>query len=296
MNQHEQVKGALALKIDSLPNLPTTAAWLLQLLRDPDSDVREIEKAIRYAPDLTADVLRMANSAYFGYAGKIGSVRQAVVRLGWQRVFQVVLASRLKGVMAHSVPGYDLVTGELWRHAVAVSVAAERLGSELGLRVPEETFTAAILHDVGKIVIGSLIRADLSEIEVAVKSGLSFEEAERRVLGFDHAEAGAEALGGWHLPTSLVEAVRWHHAPDAFPGASTMVDIIHVADMLCLMLGIGVGREGLGYAPSSGATRRLGLRVETLEAVASRVPEGTEELLRVFGADSAGDHVDTGVL
>jgi len=62
------------------------------------------------------------------------------------------------------------------------------------------------------------------------------------------------------------------------------------------MLGIGLGREGLGYAPSSGATRRLGVRVGTLEAVASRVPEGTEELLRVFGADSAGDHVDTGVL
>lgn len=142
------------------------------------------------------------------------------------------MASSVNGVMAREVPGYGLGRGELWRHAVAVSVISENLSKGLDLPVPEETFTAALLHDVGKLVLGGMVHADLARIEGALARGVSFENAEREVLGLDHAEAGAEILERWSIPEGLVSAVRWHHAPDRSPGHD-------------VMLGIGTGREGL---------------------------------------------------
>jgi putative nucleotidyltransferase with HDIG domain len=264
----------------SLPTIPTSAARVLRLIRDPDSDAAQIEQAVRYDPAFTGNILRLANSAYFGFSGEIGSVRQAVVHLGWKMMFHIVVATSIRSVMAKKVPGYELAPGELWRHSIAVSVASEGLAKHLKIPTPEEAFTAALLHDLGKLVTGAYVDEDLEKVEDAVAGGLSFEEAERVVLGFDHSEIGGRVLEHWAFPPELVHAVRWHHDPDRAPERGVMLDIVHVADMLCLMLGIGIGREGLGYRPATGATDRLGLRVADLESVASRTLEGTEELLR----------------
>jgi len=271
-------------KVKLFPSMPGAAGKLLKLLDNPDTTAAQIGQILRYDPGLTANLLKLTNSAYFGLPCKVGSVKQAIVLLGWKRLVQLVMASCVNAVMGKAVPGYDLPAGELWRHSIAVSVAAEDLAKELKISASEEIFTAALLHDVGKLVLGGFVKEDLEKIETEASRGISFEVAERIVLGTDHAEIGAQILKNWSFPPTLVNAVRRHHDPDSAGKTDILVDIVHVANILCLMIGIGVGREGLCYKPSPLATKRLGLKSTHLEMVASRTLQYVDELCDVFGS------------
>jgi len=267
--------------INTFPGMPLAALKLLALMDDPGVTVPQIEEILRQDAGLTANLLKLANSAYFGIPSKVGSVRQAVILLGLKRLIQMVIAACTSAIMGRSVPGYDLSAGELWRHSLAVSVAAEGLVRELKLDAAEEIFTAALLHDVGKLILGQFVQEDYHKIELALTQGVPFETAEAIVLGTDHATVGAEVLSRWSLPADIVNAVRWHHGPEKAPRTDAMLDVVHVANMLCLMIGIGVGREGLQYMPSENVTQRLGLSAAHLERVASQTLQWANELSQV---------------
>jgi putative nucleotidyltransferase with HDIG domain len=278
---------AIGAKVSSLPGMPGQAAKLLQLLQDPEASAVQVETLLRLDPGLTANILKLANSAYFGFSSRIGSVRQAMLLLGSRRLVQLVIASSVGAVLKQPVQGYALSPGELWRHSIAVSVAAEGLVGELKVAGAEEIFTAALLHDVGKLVMGAFVQQDLPGIEACAARGESFHLAERAILGTDHAEVGAQILARWRFPEAIVQAVRHHHDPDAAPDTRRLLDVVHVANVLCLMMGIGVGREGLRYAPSPQATRRLGLKTAHLERVSSQTLQSINELSQVFQAGPA---------
>lgn len=278
----QKSKYDITARVKAFPSMPSAAAKLLSLLDNPDTTISQIERILRYDPGLTANILKLTNSAYFGLPAKVGSVKHAVVLLGWKRLIQLIMASCVSAIMNRSVPGYDLPPGGLWRHSIAVSVAAEGLMKQLKIPMDDETFTAALVHDLGKLVLGSSIKDDVETIELAASEGVPFEVAEHMVLGTDHAEVGAQILTNWSFPPEIVSAVRWHHEPDSADETSTLIDIVHVANVLCLMIGIGVGREGLRHEPSLLATKRLGLKTSHLEAVASMTLQWVDELTDVF--------------
>ena len=272
----------IASAIKSFPGMPGTAVKLLGLIDDPSMRVSQIEEILRHDPGLTANVLRLANSAYFGIPSKVGSIRQAVILLGLKRLIQMVIAACVSAIMDKSVPGYDLPPGELWRHSIAASVAAEGLVKVLKVEAAEEIFTAALLHDVGKLVLGDFVKDEFKQIETAVSQGISFEMAEKIVLGANHAEVGARILTKWLLPPEIVNAVQFHHAPETSEQRSSMLDIVHVANFISMMIGIGIGRDGLQHQPSVEVTERLGLEPEHLEKVASQTMQWVKEFSEVL--------------
>ena len=266
--------------------MPAAALKLLTLLKDENTSNAQIEQILRYEPGLTANILKLTNSAYFGLPTKIGSIRQAILMIGWKKLTQIVLASCVSAIIDKPVQGYDLSAGDLWRHSVAVSVASEMLVKELKLSVSEEVFTAALLHDVGKMVLGRYVKEDIAVIDGEEMQDVPFEQVERSMFGIDHAEIGANILRRWSFPPAMISAVRWHHEPDAAPKPNHLIDVVHVADILCLMSGIGVGREGLQYRPSPTACERIGLTEEHLEKVASQTLQWANELAASLQADS----------
>jgi putative nucleotidyltransferase with HDIG domain len=274
----------IASMIKTFPGMPGAALKLLALVDESDVTVQQIEGILMQDAGLTANLLKLANSAYFGIPSKVGSVRQAVILLGLKRLVQMVIAACTNAIMGRSVPGYDLPAGELWRHSLAVSVAAEGLVRELKMQAAEEIFTVALLHDVGKLILGQFVQDDYGKIERALAQGLPFETAEAMVLGTDHAAIGAEVLSKWSLPADIVHAVRWHHAPEKAERVNTMLDVVHVANVLCLMIGIGVGRMGLHHEPSTAVTTRLGLGTAHLEKVASQTLNWANELSQAMAA------------
>jgi len=269
-------------KVKAFPSMSGTAMRLLGLLEDPKTNVAEIESALKYEPSLTANILKLTNSAYFGLPRQVGSISQAVSLLGTKKLIQLILATCVSAVMDKPVPGYDLSSEDLRRHCIAVSVVAEDILRELKQEVKSEVFTAALLHDIGKLVLGNFLKDKPDIINQMLVKEVSFEIAEKEILGTDHAEIGALILEQWSFPKDIVAAVRFHHNPELSPKADSLIDVVHIANMLCLMLGIGGGKIGLSYQPSSLAIKRLGLKSHHIEIVASRIMQWVNELSEIF--------------
>ena len=269
-------------QVRSFPGMPATAAKLMPLLQNPDSSAAQIEDILKYDPGLTANILKLTNSAYFGLPSRVSSVRQAIMLLGWKRLLQLVMTMCMSVLMKKPLPGYGLSRGELWRHSVAVSVAADVLVKSLSISDADEVFTAALLHDIGKLVLGEYVQEDLGNIEQMVGKGISFEVAEFVVLGTNHAQIGARILQNWSLPQELVNAVSWHHDPDQCDHYCLMSDVVHLANILGWMIGYGQGHKGQPVEPSFEVIERLGIHDGQMEKLAEKTLQEVTRLSEIL--------------
>jgi putative nucleotidyltransferase with HDIG domain len=265
-------------KVEAFPSMPAAGTKLLAALEKPEVSVKQVEDILRYDPGLTANVLKLANSAYFGIPARIGSVKQAIVLLGLKRLMQLVIASCVGAVMNKSVPGYNMPPGNLWRHAIAVSIAAEALIKDKKDLDTEDFFTPALLHDVGKLVLGSFVKEDLGAIESITAKGIPFVVAENMILGTDHAEIGAKILAMWSFPPEIVDAVRWHHDPEAGDHSSMQIDVVHLANVLCQTKSAGPDSIGQSVELSTAVTERLGIKIAQFDTISGKVSGWVEEL------------------
>ncbi len=255
-------------RVATLPHLPDTVLRLVSVVSNPDSSVEQIVEAIRYDQSLTAEVLRLCNSAYYGLARTIDSLDAAICLLGTSKVFQLVMAAHARTLLGRPQEGYGLPAGMLWLHSAGVATAARLLARRMRLPQMGLLFTAGLLHDVGKIVLNEFVQAQYLEVVRQVtQEGVSFCEAEQRVLGYTHAEAGARLAERWNLPRAMVRCIGYHHTPADLPQADPLVDAVHLADAVCLLLGIGTGHDGLAYRGSATVLRRCGLTELDLESV-----------------------------
>jgi putative nucleotidyltransferase with HDIG domain len=192
---------------------------------------------IEYDPALTTNVLRIANTAPFGAPQSVGTVREAFSRLVPDNGFESVLAEAFGKITEGPMIGYDVKGEDLWDHLIGSAIASTRLAQVLQLSPPEHLFTAALTHDIGKVVLGTFPEIDAyGIIALALRDRVSFEEAERTILGIDHAEVGAFLAEHWGLPGSIVDAVRLHHQPELSLEHPLIVNLVHVADVVCLIV------------------------------------------------------------
>ena len=265
-------------KVKSLPTMPEAGTKMLSLLEEPDTEIYQIEEILRYDPGLTANILKLANSAYFGIPSKIGSVKQAVMVLGFKRLTQLVVASCVSAVMDKSVAGYDLPSGDLWRHSIAVSLAAEALVKDKKKTVSQDVFTPALLHDVGKLVLGTFVKEELEAIKSIAAKGVPFVVAENMILGTDHAEIGAKILTHWNFPKEVIHAVRWHHDPDSPKAVTIQMDIVYLANLLCQTADTSDGTGGQSVELSPAVIERLGVQLDQFEEISVKIAQWADDL------------------
>jgi len=270
--------------VRSVSPLPAVAARLAVLMRDRDVEIGTLVEAVQYDPGITARVIALANSARFGAGRQILTLKDSLVRIGLDELYRLVFFSSLAPVIRHPVEGYDLAIGQLWRHCVATGLAAEAVseyhGNATGGGV---AFTAGLLHDVGKLVMDSLSEDYFKQIEQkADQDDKPFDEAEREILGIDHTEAGAMVLEQWDFPAEMVDVVRWHHQPEKAAISPHLTSVVHVADMVAMMMGVGVGRDALGYRASPESLAAAGLNRQDVEVVALRMLGKLEAIEKKF--------------
>jgi putative nucleotidyltransferase with HDIG domain len=282
INLDEEKLSHIMTQVKSFPGMPATAARLMPLLQNPDASASKIEDILKYDPGLTANILKLTNSAYFGLPSRVSSVRQAIMLLGWKRLLQLVMTMCMSALMKKPVPGYDLPRGELWRHSVAVSVAADLLVKSLSISDADEVFTAALLHDIGKLVLGDYVQEDLEKIEGMVTKGISFEVAEFVVLGTNHATIGARILQNWSLPQELVNAVSWHHDPENCDHYCLLSDVVHIANIVGRRVGFRKGRDGQALEPSLEVAERLGVNQGHIDALAEQTLQEVGKLTDIL--------------
>lgn len=285
MNQ----KNKIIEQIKTVQNLPAATTQIIRAIQDPNVDLSKLTKLIEMDPGLTTNLLKLANSAYFGMPREVTSVREAAVRLGTNRIFQLVIASSVAPMVKKPIKGYDLPPGDLWTHSIAVAIGAEKMGKALSLRVPDHTFTSGLLHDIGKVVLGTFVEVDVKPImDLAYNKKVSFDIAEQTILGIDHAEVGAVLLEHWKLPKSIVDIVRYHHRPDEFGSENVVLEMVHLANNLCLIGGIGSGMDGLNYKPSRAIVDKYKIKPKITEPVVLGIILGLEEFKNWFASDFGG--------
>jgi len=268
----------------ALPQIAAPVMRIMNYMSKPDADMNVLASLIEYDPGLTVSVLRMAKSSFFGCGAQVNSVRDALLRLGTRRLVHLVIASGVAPNARGEVGGYGLERGELLRFSIAVGVGAEILAAQLDIKPPDHTFTAGLLSSIGKVVLGKYLEIDGEPIQaLAVREGISFAQAEQRLLGIDHCEIGAQLLAWWELPEQIVACVRWHLDPCSAPVQDLAVDLVHAGMVVASMAGIGQGVDGLFYEVCQESFERLGVTPAALTATLERLVGSIEEIEEILG-------------
>ncbi len=193
-----------------LPALPKAACHIMAVIEDPKTTATRLEKALAMDQTLTAKVLRIANSPFYGAVREIRTVSEAIVRLGFVTIRNWTVVTATKSVFL--APGAGSLYQKIWRQSVMSAMAGQLVGQALGTREPEGLFIGGLMQNIGQLVLArshpQLFQEILAESET---SGRPYHEVERQMLGFDHGALGALLIGDWNLSVELEQAVRWHH-------------------------------------------------------------------------------------
>jgi len=230
--------------IKSLQTQPIVIARITRILQDPATNAEELGLAIKTDQGLASRVLKLVNSAFYGFPGKIGSISHAVVLLGFSTVKNIVLtASILDLFKANS--GGTFNAQDVWKHSLACGVSAQCLARAVGYEFQEECFVAGLLHDIGKVVLFQLAPDEFSRVvECADKTKSLFYDSECKLLGVNHQEIGGMLIEQWRLPKKILSAVSSHHNPTApEDDDSNLTAIVHCADIFARALGYGSGGD-----------------------------------------------------
>ena len=265
-------------QVSAFPSMPKAAIKLRALISKKDVSIAEIEKILRHDPGLAANVLRLANSAFFGLPSKVNNLKHAVMLLGVKRFSKIAVGACMSKTMDTAVEGYGLSPGELWLHSIAVSTTAEALAKNRKLPETDDFFSPALLHDLGKMVLGKFVKAEQSKIDGLVTSGVPFVIAEKEVLKTDHAEIGALILSKWSFPDDLINAVRWHHYPEGIQNSNLHPEIVYLANLMCHSSVDSESGEEVLNMPYSSVLDRLGIEPEQYGVFAEKARNWMKKL------------------
>ena len=265
-----------------LDPLPATVLRLLDLLSTDDWSIEAVVETASLDAALTARILRVANSAANSSAAPVTTLEESTMRLGATAIVKLATGSAVRRYMtASNSPGTDQGEADLWRHSVATALAADLLSDISPVKIPREAFTVALINDIGRIVLSRYLDENvLSFLNRAVVEGNQNPlEAEREILGVDHAELGALIAERWELPALIVDSIRFHHTPIDATDADvrTLCDVITVTD--------GVARSIAGQHTamrifdSADSRKRLHLSDQAFEDLCEAVSERLESAL-----------------
>lgn len=219
--------------VDDLPTLPVVALELNRLLDNEDVPVAEVSALIEKDPAIVPRILKLVNSSFFGLRSQISNLSHAIVILGFSTVRNAAISvSVIDSFKGKTLPD-DFDIAGFWTHAVAVAVTARRIAQKTRHVSPEDAFTAGLLHDTGKIVLGQFFPELLNTVwTVANQEQLSFYEAEKKSIAITHANIGGHLAKKWQFPPSLTEAIRWHHKFKTDAADTNLLMTLHTADAL----------------------------------------------------------------
>ncbi len=270
-------------EVNQLRPVSDAGEKVMALLGDPECGMSDLANIIQHEPALTANVLKLANSAFFGLPGKIYEAKQAVIYLGMRQVIDLVLLATCAKSFEGAHEGYGLDKGELWKSAVSAAIIANDLSKIKGLKETGLIFTGALMRDIGKVILNQYLRSAMIQVLDRVKDkNVTFREAERQVLGFDHTQVGAMVAKSWNFPKPLQCILIYYHRPLEAKGCYLNASVVYLADALCRRMEIGKGIDDPFYPEDGRVARSLGIDESTMQAVVDEFAEKLERVNELF--------------
>ncbi len=273
----------IVLKTADLPTIPAAAIKVMRETQSSNASAATVARILVTDQALSAKVLRLANSAFYGLSRKITDLSEAVVVLGMKSVKNLALVAGTYPWMQRPLTGYSLGPEEMWRHAFGTAVASQLIARTSRKASEDVAFTAGLLHDLGKVALSVWLENKMGAILLyAGREGISYDEAERRVLGYDHCQVGYHLATSWNLPEEICTCNLFHHKPSNADEFQGLVDCVHVGDYLCSSMGFGLGGDGLLYRFDEQALVRLNLKAEQIDDLTAEFVAQYEEYESLF--------------
>jgi putative nucleotidyltransferase with HDIG domain len=275
----------LIKEIHTLKPLPQVAIQIITLGEDPRSSVSDIADVVLYDPGVTATILKLCNSAFFSLPRKVESIRDAICFLGMNQIIDLVLLKGSAENMLQDRQGYGFHEGELWRYAVSSALIAKELARKKGYKNTHLIFTAALLKDIGKVILDRYVSDSFEKIENLVEEkGYSFREAEKEILGIDHAELGALVAKIWKFSDKMTYIITNHHMSDESAKEDFETSIVYLADTVCNMMGMAGESEGLAQRFYEEVLNRLKISHVDLQDIMAGFIEDMGKVENLIGA------------
>lgn len=257
--------------IGALPTLPGTFKKISQVIGKPDVTLSEISRFVAGDPALATKVLKMVNSAVYGFPGRISSVSHAIMLLGLNVVKGLLLGISVFEIMQQVMSG-------LWNHSLGCAVAARAIAAKKGIKDPEEISVAGLLHDLGKVILLLDFQPLYEEaMRRAAAERISIYEAEQGVFQESHAAVGMWLAEKWHFPPNLVEVIAYHHRPGQAKRAPMETAIVHFSDILARARGFGFAGDALVPAVHPAAFELLALTEADIREVLEKMESSLDE-------------------
>jgi putative nucleotidyltransferase with HDIG domain len=264
-------------RVKTLPPAPRILTELLRLLNDTEVDAGRIVDLIAFDPALTAKLLQRCNSAASGLAEPVCDLHQAVSLMGFNEIYRMVAVVVGEGLLGAAQRGYGIDSGELWQHSATAALAAKVIADKLGAE-SDLAFTAALLHDIGKLVLNGFLEGSYEPVlKQTGASGQSFIEAEKTLLGVEHAEVGGRLLARWNFPEGLVQTVWHHHDPVEAHPYQQLAGYVYLADLIAHCLGQGQGFQSFAIRGRPEVLEMLEISPKEIEGFVLQTALAVEE-------------------
>lgn len=237
-----QAKISLVLrKVKDIPSLPEVVTKVMELVSNPSSSAAELSKVIAHDPGLTSRVLRLVNSAYYGFPKQISSVQQAIMILGFTTMRGLVLSTSIFKIFTpkDSKTGKTIDYVKFWKHSISTALCSRVVARASGMTEVGDAFSSGILHDIGKVVLDQYDHTDYVEVFKKLRFNYSSKdllETEDDIIGITHADIGYRVADKWNLPVTLSESIRCHHTPLEAVSYTKIVCVIYMANIIANMI------------------------------------------------------------
>lgn len=274
----DALKEKLLKSLKDLPPMPQVVFKAKEIMTNPASDLKQLSKVIQTDMSIVSKILRMANSSYYGLPGKVSSVDHATVLLGQNTLAEVITLAGISGLLESALQGYDLESGDLWRHSMAVAFGSKILAERKKPELINDAFIAGLLHDAGKIILDKPVLERKELFDSFMEDGQqTFLNAETEILGFDHSEIASEMCIRWNIPESISLAIKYHHYPSRSNG-DELAYILHIADYIATLSGIGIGTDDILYEVEGGALDFLNFTQKEISELVLEVIESNNKI------------------
>ncbi len=260
------IRGALD-SIEHLAPFPKIVQRILDITNDETSSAKDLSRCIKEDMSLTARILRIVNSAYYGFSRTIGNIEHAIVILGFNEVVNIAMAL----ILTRQYPGGRntlLDKEQFWMHSVCTGYMARTLSKQVRSISAEDAFVAGLLHDIGKVVLDQFFPEELEQaLQYARENKVSLRQASLKLLDIDHTEVGTRVAEHWELPLTLVQAIQYHHDPEHAPEDRLMPYVAHVANGMVHNKKVGDSGNPVPDSISQVALEKLHLADTSLDDV-----------------------------
>ncbi len=278
----DELKEQIFKSVKDLPPMPQVIHKARKVMASPNSSFKDL--AIIFVTDqaIATRVLKLSNSAYYGLSKKVSSIQQASVILGHKTLAELITMVSTSTLLGNKLKGYGLEAGQLWEHSLAVAFGSRLIAQKKYPEFSDNAFAAGLIHDSGKLALDKYVFERHEIFEQFMANGeKTFLDAEKEILGFDHAEIASEVCRKWNVPEELATGIKYHHHPSQIPD-NILANLLHAADGIAMMSGLGGGIDAVSYEIEEISVKFLGLNNKEISILMEKVVTSVQNTMQEF--------------